>query len=257
MTLDSAAATRSEAELRAQLDPTRLPVHVAIIMDGNGRWARARGLPRIAGHRAGTESVRAVIRTSHDVGLKQLTLYTFSAENWRRPRIEVEALMELIDASLQQEVPELHRRGIRLRVIGRIADLSESLQATIRETEEMTAGNPGLGLNLAINYGGRREIADAAAAIAARAKAGEIDPAQVDEAVVAQHLYRPDLPDPDLLVRTAGEMRVSNYLLWQIAYAEIWVTPVLWPDFRASHLLQALGDFQQRRRRFGGVDHAR
>ena len=244
-----------EAELQARLDPARRPRHVAIIMDGNGRWAEERGLPRWAGHRAGSESVRAVVEASPDLGISILTLYTFSAENWRRPREEVELLLGLIEENLLRELEELKAKGVRVQVLGRVDELPASLQQAFGRVVSETRHNHILTLNLAVNYGGRREILDAALRLARRVQQGELELPAISEEVFAQHLYLPDLPDPDLLLRTGGEVRVSNYLLWQIAYAEIWVTPVLWPDFRRVHLLQALLAYQQRQRRFGGLNH--
>jgi undecaprenyl diphosphate synthase len=251
----AAAAERAEG-LQAELDPARLPRHVAIIMDGNGRWARRRRLPRIMGHQAAPESVRAVIEAAGEIGVKALTLYTFSAENWRRPKREVAALMELIEHNLRRELEELNEKGVRVRHLGRKQELPASLQRELARAEETTAGNQGLGLNLAINYGARQEIAEAAARLAEAARAGRLAPEQIDEAALAGALYLQGMPDPDLLIRTGGEMRVSNFLLWQIAYAEICVTPVLWPDFRREHFLEALLEYQRRKRRFGGLDHA-
>jgi undecaprenyl diphosphate synthase len=247
---------RDEAALEAALDPDRIPRHVAIIMDGNGRWAAQRGLPRIVGHRAGSESVRAVIEACEPEGvlpIRELTLYTFSAENWRRPELEVHALMELIDENMRREVEELHRKDVRVRWLGSRRDVPEALVRTMESAEAMTAGNERLILNLAINYGGRAEIVDAAASIARAALAGELTPGEITEETFARHLYLGGLSDPDLLIRTAGELRVSNYLLWQIAYSEIWVTPILWPDFRRRHLLAAIVDYQRRQRKFGAT----
>ena len=242
-----------EQELEALLDRARLPAHIAIIMDGNGRWASQRGLPRAAGHQAGSRSVRAVIEASADLGIGTLTLYTFSSENWRRPQAEVEALMVLIEQNLRRELAELHEKGVRIRTLGRVHELPPSLIAELQRGVEVTSANQGLNLNLAINYGGRQEIVDAARALALSAAEGRITPDQIDEAIFSRHLYLPDAPDPDLLVRTAGELRISNYLLWQIAYSELWITDVYWPDFRRRQLLEAIVGYQARRRRFGGV----
>jgi undecaprenyl diphosphate synthase len=237
----------------AGLDPQRMPEHIAVIMDGNGRWARERGLPRVAGHRAGAESVRAVIEGCASLGVPYLTLYTFSAENWRRSQREVAALMALIEDNLRRELDELHAKGVRVRAIGRLAQLPRSLQDELARAAQRTAANTRLNLNLAINYGGRAELVDAAARLAEQVKQGALGADGVTEEVFARFLYTAGDPDPDLLIRTAGEMRVSNYLLWQVAYAEIWVTPVLWPDFRREHLIEAIRDFQRRTRKFGGV----
>jgi undecaprenyl diphosphate synthase len=235
------------------LDPGRIPRHVAIIMDGNGRWAQARGLPRVVGHRAGSDSVRAVIEGCNELGVAYLTLYTFSAENWRRPRLEVEALMALIEENMRREVEELHQKGVRVQAIGRLHELPQSLQDELARTQAFTRENKKLVLTLAINYGGRAEIVDAAARLAEQAARGALRPEDLDEEAFARSLYTAEMPDPDLLIRTAGEMRVSNYLLWQIAYAEIWVTPVFWPEFRREHLVEAIREYQRRTRKFGGV----
>ena len=246
----------TEEELLRQLDPARLPRHIAIIMDGNGRWARRRHRPRISGHQAAPKSVRAVIEAAAELGVRALTLYTFSAENWQRPRKEVTALMGLIERNLRRELAELKTKGVRVRHLGRKEELPSSLRRVLAQAEEATAGNTRLQVNLAINYGARREIAQAAASLARAAQAGKLSPDEIDEEAFSQALYLKEMEDPDLLIRTGGEMRVSNFLLWQIAYAEIWVTPVLWPDFRRIHLLQALVDYQRRKRRFGRLNDA-
>lgn len=247
------AREQCEEELKARLDRSRMPVHVAVIMDGNGRWARERGLRRLAGHRAGRDSIRDLVAACRELGIKYLSLYTFSAENWQRPRPEVDALMGLIEESLRQELDELDARRVRIRLLGSREGLPSSLVKALGESEERTRENEGLTLQLAINYGGRQEILGAAAALAAETAAGRMKPEEIDEAQFRRHLYLPDSPDPDLLIRTGGELRVSNYLLWQIAYSEIHVTPTLWPDFRRAHLYQALIDWQGRQRRFGRV----
>jgi undecaprenyl diphosphate synthase len=236
-----------------EIDRERVPKHVAIIMDGNGRWATARGLPRLEGHRRGYETVRAIVEASGDFGIQFLTLYTFSTENWRRPKPETDAIMCLIADAARLEVEDLHRKNVKVIVSGRLDELPAEVREELGRDIEVTKDNTGLTLNLAINYGGRREIAEAAQAIARRAAAGEIRPDDVDEELFARHLYSPGLPDPDLFIRTAGEMRVSNFLLWQIAYTEIHVTPVLWPDFTKEDLARAIVDYQNRMRRFGGV----
>ena len=238
------------------LDPARLPRHIAMIMDGNGRWARERGLERIEGHVRGAETVRRVVEECCRLGLGQLTLYSFSSENWKRPQREVDFLMGLLKQYLVAERPEIMRQNIRFRVIGRRAELSPEVVAEIEETEGVSAGNTGLTLALAVNYGSRTEIVDAVRAIALRVKRGELDPSAVDEQTVSDSLYTAGMPDPDLLIRTAGEMRVSNYLLWQISYAELWVTPVCWPDFTSDVFHAALRDFAGRERRFGGLKTA-
>jgi undecaprenyl diphosphate synthase len=249
----SVACGLSEEELKARLDRSRVPAHVAVIMDGNGRWARERGLRRLAGHRAGRESIRHVVGACGELGIKYLSLYTFSAENWQRPKPEVDALMELIEESLREELEELAAKEVRIRLLGSWEGLPASLVKALRESEGRTRENNGLTLQLAINYGGRQEIVGAAAGLAAEVAAGRIKPEEIDEVEFARHLYLPDSPDPDLLIRTGGDVRVSNYLLWQIAYAEIHVTPTLWPDFRKAHLCEALIDWQSRQRRFGRV----
>lgn len=223
-------------------------------MDGNGRWAKERGLPRIEGHRASMQSIRETVEACNDLGVGFLTLYAFSTENWSRPPDEVTALMVLIDHSVRAQVPELHEKRVRVKHLGRRDGLPDALLATLDESAKLTAANPGLTLQLAINYGGRQELADAARALARDAASGALLPDAVDEEALAGRLYRPETPDPDLLVRTGGELRVSNYLLWEIAYAEIYVTPTLWPDFRKRHVYEALAEYQRRQRRFGGVE---
>ena len=231
-----------------------LPRHVAIIMDGNGRWARARGVPRLMGHRAGLEAVREVVRGCDVLGIEVLTLYTFSTENWNRPRREVQALMGILRQSLRQERRELRERNVQLRVIGRIEDLPPPVRETIEQTQAHLAGCTGLVLNLALSYGGRGEILDAVRRLLNDTRTRRIPASQVDETLLSSYLYTAGLPDPDLLIRTSGEMRISNFMLWQLAYTELWVTATLWPDFRRRHLFQAVADYQQRERRFGRVD---
>lgn len=249
----AAAKAAEEEEWLHRLDPHRLPSHVAIIMDGNGRWAEKRGWPRAMGHHAGAETVRQIIEAASSLGLRFLTLYTFSAENWRRPPEEVNALMELIEHKLQDEINDMDRGNIRLEVLGRWHSLSASLREEIRRDMARTCNNGGLRLLLALNYGGRAEIVDAARALAEQVQAGQLDPADFTEELLARHLYAPDVPDPELLIRTGGEMRLSNFLLWQSAYTELWITPILWPDFTKADLYRALYEFQQRDRRFGGL----
>ena len=229
------------------------PRHVAIIMDGNGRWARQHKLPRLAGHRAGIESVRAAVRACGELGVSYLTLYAFSTENWKRPRPEVVGLMQLLEHFLRAEVEELNANRVRLRVIGDVEYLPKPVQAELSNAMRATAKNKGLTLVLALNYSGRRELARAVERIAADLKSGRLKTVRDGSAEIARRLYAPDLPDPDLLIRTSGEQRVSNFMLWQIAYTELFVSPVLWPDFRKPHLLQALHEFTRRERRFGGV----
>jgi undecaprenyl diphosphate synthase len=239
--------------LARQVHPDRLPAHVAIIMDGNGRWAAQRHLPRVEGHRAGIDAVRDTLETAARLGVDVLTLYAFSIENWKRPATEVSTLMRLLKRYLRSELETLLRNDIRFGVIGRIEDLASDIQDELRRAAERTASNTGLQFNIALNYGGRAEIVDAAR----RALASGIRPEELDEQRFASFLYTAGQPDPDLLIRTSGEMRVSNYLLWQIAYAEIYVTDTLWPDFRRRHLLEAILAYQKRERRYGGIAPAR
>jgi undecaprenyl diphosphate synthase len=228
-----------------------LPRHVAVIMDGNGRWAERRGLDRIEGHRAGIESVRAVVRAAHELGIGQLTLYAFSTENWSRPKGEVDALMGLLEHYLEAELQELHRNGIQLRAIGRLERLPASVRAKLEQAICRTRDNTEMVVLFALSYGGRTEIVDAARRIAREAEQGKLDPEQIDEKVFSAYLYAPDMPEPDLLTRTGGESRLSNFLLWQLAYAEIRVTDVMWPDFRKNDLVAALLWYQNGERRYG------
>ena len=230
-----------------------LPRHVAVIMDGNGRWAKQRGLPRVEGHRVGAESVRAIIRTAGELGIKYLTLYAFSVENWNRPKDEVDALMKYLAHYMKTEFAELNRSNVRLEVIGQIHRLPEFVQKQLHKTQEGLAKNNGLTLIMALSYGGRTELVEAMRSIAAKVKRGELEPADITEKVVADNLYTRNWPDPDVLIRTSGEMRVSNFLLWQISYAELVVTPTLWPDFRKPQFYEAMEEYHRRHRRFGGV----
>ncbi len=245
--------TAEESVLLEKLDLGRLPRHIAVIMDGNGRWAQKRHLPRIAGHSAGTQSARTTIETCARLKIEALTLYAFSVENWRRPKAEIEFLMQLLREYLRKELPLLQRNNIRMRFLGRPEELPEGVQRDTREATEATAANTGMILNVALNYGGRAEIVDAMNAILSERNNQETQQ-PVSEEEISRHLYTSDLPDPDLLIRTSGEMRVSNFLLWQIAYAEIFVTETLWPDFNRARLLESLIDFQKRERRYGGID---
>lgn len=242
-----------ESSLLAGIDWERLPRHVAIIMDGNGRWAARRGQPRIAGHRAGVEAVRAAVDTGARLGLKALTLYAFSTENWKRPRYEVDALMRMLRRYLRLELDEIHRQNIRFQTIGRTSALALSVQREIAKGVEKTAQNTGMVLTVALNYGGRAEIIDACRAAVRQLMNEGVEPDELTEDRIATQLYTRNLPELDLLVRTSGEMRISNFLLWQVAYSEIYVTETLWPDFRRLHLLEAVADFQRRDRRFGGL----
>jgi undecaprenyl diphosphate synthase len=243
--------TSEEAHLLEKLDLERLPRHIAVIMDGNGRWAQKRHLPRVAGHRAGTQSARTTIETCARLHVEALTLYAFSVENWRRPKAEIEFLMQLLREYLRKEMPLIQKNNIRMRFLGRPEELPEGVQKDTREAMEATAGNTGMVLSIALNYGGRAEIVDAMNAILAERNGNK---SAITEDELTKHLYTASLPDPDLLIRTSGEMRVSNFLLWQIAYAEIFVTETLWPDFNRARLLEALFDFQKRERRYGGID---
>ncbi len=260
--------TREEERLLLELDELRLPRHIAIIMDGNGRWASRRSLPRIAGHRSGVQSARTVIETCARLRIPALTLYAFSLENWRRPKTEIDFLMRLLREYLRKELPAIHRNNIRMQVIGRADQLPEGVRQDIEKAAELTRANTGMVLTVALNYGGRAELVDAFNAILASLRGGGhngngngngnghkngLETLRVDEQMIADHLYTAGLPDPDLLIRTSGEMRVSNFLLWQIAYAEIYVTETLWPDFRRLELYAALADFQKRERRYGGL----
>jgi undecaprenyl diphosphate synthase len=247
--------SKTTSELLAKIKKGgQLPRHVAIIMDGNGRWAKRRGLPRIHGHRAGRRAVREAVEGCVELGVDVLTLYTFSVENWRRPKREVAALMRFLEQTLRQERGELRRNNVRLGTIGRLSDLPASVQETLRETKAFLEGGTGLLLNLALSYGGRAEIVDAARSLLAASRRQGKGPELVDEESLERYLYTAGLPDPDLLIRTSGELRISNFMLWQLAYSEIWVTNTLWPDFRKRHLFEAVGDYQRRERRFGRID---
>jgi undecaprenyl diphosphate synthase len=241
--------------LAQTLDPDRLPAHIAIIMDGNGRWARRRSMPRAAGHRAGVEPVRIAVETCSRLGLQALTLYAFSTENWKRPRAEVDMLWRLLRLYLHRELPEIMRNDIQFTCMGRLDGLPDPVRREIEIAIEATSRNRGMRLNVAINYSGRAELVDAVNAIVEDARLeGRLRDLQIDEAAISANLYTAGLPDPDLLIRTSGEMRVSNFLLWQIAYAELYVTDTLWPDFRRVDLLHAILDYQKRDRRFGGLN---
>ncbi|MFA5975610.1 MAG: isoprenyl transferase [Elusimicrobiota bacterium] len=239
--------TKQSEKVIAPIDQTRLPRHIAIIMDGNGRWARQRHLPRIFGHRAGIASVRDIVRACGELGVGFLTLYAFSSENWTRPNTEISALMRLLEEYLEKELPELQKNNVCLRAIGRLEALPQGAQKRLGHVIQATSRNTGLVLMLALNYGGRQEIVDAAN----RAIRDQVK--RLDEKILSHYLYAPDCPDPDLLIRTSGEMRISNFLLWQLAYAELYMTNTPWPEFRRHHLFQAITDYQQRERRFGGL----
>ena len=251
--LEVVPAGTSEEDLLRAIDFKRLPRHVAIIMDGNGRWAQLRQKHRVEGHRAGIQAVRDTVETAARLGLEVLTLYAFSIENWKRPQSEVATLMGLLKHYLRSELDTLLRNNIRFRVVGRGQELESDVQSELERAQERTVANTGLQFNIALNYGGRAEIVDAVKRLVAELQARGTSPDALDEADIARHLYTAGQPDPDLLIRTSGELRISNFLLWQIAYSEIWVTDVLWPDFRRVHLLQAITDFQKRERRYGGI----
>jgi undecaprenyl diphosphate synthase len=244
----SAATTHLSKEARDVL-----PRHVAIIMDGNGRWAKERRLPRIEGHRTGAESARTIIRAAGELGIKYLTLYAFSVENWNRPKEEVDALMKYLVHYLKTETPELNKNNVKLEVIGQIYRLPEAVQEHLRKSMATLSKNNGLTLIMALSYGGRTEIIDAVRAIGTEIRDGKLDPADINEELFSQHLYTRNFPDPDLLIRTSGEMRVSNFLLWQISYTELVVTSTLWPDFRKPQFCEALEEYHRRHRRFGAL----
>ncbi len=243
---------KAHTDLVDQIDRSALPAHIAIIMDGNGRWARKRGLPRVAGHRAGISAVREVVEGSAELGIPVLTLYAFSVENWKRPQTEISMLMQLLKEYLNKELESIHKNNIRFRTLGRTDQLDASVRRELDKGIARTSGNTGMIFNVALNYGGRAEIVDAVNRILQNGKAG--GQRGITEKEFAEHLYTAGLPDPDLLIRTSGELRISNFLLWQIAYAEIWVTETLWPDFGRRHLYEAIIAFQKRERRYGGLE---
>jgi undecaprenyl diphosphate synthase len=244
----SGPAAHLSAEAKANL-----PKHVAVIMDGNGRWAKHRHLPRVEGHRAGAESARIIIRTAGELGIKYLTLYAFSAENWNRPKDEVDALMKYLVHYLKSETPELNKNNVRLEVIGQIYRLPENVQEHLKKSIATLSRNNGLTLVMALSYGSRIEIVEAVRSIAEKAKQGRLDPGDINEKVISEHLWTRNVPDPDLLIRTSGEMRISNFLLWQISYTELVVTQTFWPDFRKPQFYEALEEYTRRHRRFGGL----
>lgn len=230
-----------------------IPTHVAIIMDGNGRWATKRALPRSAGHRAGMETIKKIVEASIDIGVKYLTIYAFSTENWKRPREEINSLMHLLVEYIGKELIKLKQNGVCIRVLGHIEELPDSTAASVKEAIVETENNSKLFLQIALNYGSRREIIDAVKVVAAQATEGKIKIDDIQDDMFQQHLYTAELPDPDLMIRTSGEMRLSNFLLWQSAYTEFWSTPILWPDFKPNHLYEAIYDYQHRSRRLGGI----
>src|SRR5215472_4081003 len=255
--LEMPVADGIERELAMALDSRKIPAHIAIIMDGNGRWAKRRGLPRFAGHKAGVRMVRTVVEDCSRLGVQALTLYAFSAENWKRPRTEVDMLWRLLRFYLRHELEDLQRNNIRLVSSGRVEALPQRAYEQLRDVERLTARNTGMVLNLAINYSARNEIVDAVNAIVDEARIdGKLSSLLIDEQMIARRLYTAGLPEPDLLIRTSGEMRISNFLLWQIAYSELYVTDTLWPDFDRKELLKAILEFQSRDRRFGGLTPA-
>lgn len=230
-------------------DRQRIPQHIAIIMDGNGRWARQRGLPRLAGHRAGTENIRSIVTACADAGVRYLTLYAFSTENWSRPSLEVQGLMQILGDFIDRETQSLHKEGVHLRHLGRLEGLSERLKQKVRQAIDLTRENTRLTLAIAFNYGGRADIVDAVRALVAQG----LPPDAITETAISAHLSTSGMPDPDVVIRTSGEWRLSNFLIWQSAYSEYWNTPIFWPDFRPEHLLQAINDYGRRERRFGGL----
>ncbi len=236
-----------------EIDLTKIPKHIAIIMDGNGRWAQKRSLPRIAGHKAGVESLRDIIKTSSEIGVSHLTLYAFSTENWKRPVEEINGLLDLLVLYLRREVNELHKNNIKIQVIGDILKLTDTAITEIKKAINKTSDNSGLTVNIALNYGSRYEIVNAVKEICKSVIEDTINISDVNENLIENYLYTQNIPDPDLVIRTSGEIRVSNFLLWQIAYSELWFTDILWPDFTGTNLLQAIIDYQKRGRRFGGI----
>jgi undecaprenyl diphosphate synthase len=244
-----------EKHLLARLDRSRLPKHVAIIMDGNGRWAQRRGLPRSIGHRAGVESLREIVKLCVELDIQTLTVYAFSTENWKRPQEEVNTLMDLLIEYLQKEIDELYANNVRVKAIGQIEKLPETARRCVLMAWERSRNNQGLTLNLALNYGSRAELVETIQLIAEKVARRELAPQDIDEGVISSCLYTAGQSDPDLLIRPSGDCRLSNFLLWQLAYTEFWLTPVMWPDFRRIHLLQAFLDYQRRERRFGGLSH--
>lgn len=242
-----------ESYLLSIIDKDKLPRHIAIIMDGNGRWAKQRGLPRIAGHRAGMKSVKTAVKLSAELGIKALTLYAFSTENWTRPKQEINTLMKILREYLRKETNELNQNNVKLQFIGRVKELPESVQQVLEWAVGKTANNTGLRLNVALNYSGRIDIIDAIKKLIADIEAKRCSKEDINEALFEKYLYTTSLPEVDLLIRTSGEMRISNFLLWQIAYTEIYITPIYWPDFTRKHLLSAIIDYQKRERRFGGI----
>ena len=252
-TLKKKSEDNAADQAAIDLSKLKIPKHVAIIMDGNGRWAKKRGLPRVAGHRKGADSVRKAVESCDKLGVRYLTLYAFSSENWNRPQKEVDALMGLLEKFLQEKTPEMMEDNVRLTSMGRLDQLPINVRAALDFAVETTAGNTGVTMNLALSYGGREEIVDAAKSIAVRVEAGKLKPADVNNEIFSQEIYTSKMPDPDLLIRTSGELRLSNFMLWQLSYAEIFITNKLWPDFRYEDFVEAISDFTKRDRRFGKV----
>ncbi len=251
--IDMKESNRRETKLARLISPQKLPNHVAIIMDGNGRWANKRGLPRIAGHRAGMNTLKEIITCAHDLGINVLTLFAFSTENWKRPRWEVDFLMRLPQEYLQKELQSLMEKNIVIKTMGELKQLPRITKNTVREALQKTKNNSGMILNFALNYGGRHEILNAVKAISEKVKRGILKTEEINEDLFDGHLYTKDLPQLDLLIRPSGELRISNFLLWQLAYAELWFTEIFWPDFKKEHFLEAILDYQERERRFGGI----
>jgi len=243
-----------EKDLMEIIDKSKLPVHVAVIMDGNGRWAKKRGLPRIRGHQEGAKTVREVVKANRELGIPWLTLYAFSEENWKRSKVEIKALMGLLERFLRDELEEMRQNGIRLRAMGSLYKLPSSTRDLLFETMDKTSSGTAMTLTLALSYGGRQEIVDAVKKVAERVEKGELRPDKIDRTHLGACLYQPEMPDPDLLIRTSGEYRISNFLLWQIAYTELYITSTLWPDFSRDEYLKAISEFQRRERRFGAAD---
>ncbi len=243
----------NETNIYSSLDLARVPKHVAVIMDGNGRWAQKRSMPRTFGHRAGVEALRDIVKAASEIGIGVLTTYAFSTENWKRPTEEVNLLMKLFSNYLDSEIDELDNNNVKIKFSGKTDELALSLQHKMEEAKKRTADNAGLILNVAVNYGGRAEIVRAVQMIAQEVANGKLKPEAINENSIEQHLYTADLPDPDLLIRPSGDLRISNFLLWQSAYTEFWFTNINWPDFKPQHLIQAIADYQQRDRRFGGL----
>lgn len=253
---------RAQSNLRnsvstSHINKETMPKHIAIIMDGNGRWAKKQGLPRTFGHQAGAEALRTIVKTCSQLGIQVLTAYAFSTENWKRPHEEVNFLMRLLSDYLDNEIDELNEKHVKIQFIGDLTELADQLQKKIIHAQTVTNKNNGLILNLAVNYGGRMEIIRSVQQIADKVRSGELESCAIDDKIITQHLYTTGLPDPDILIRPGGDFRISNFLLWQLAYTELWFTDICWPDFKPEHLIQAIQNYQQRERRFGGLKHTK